>query len=150
MKKSILVCLAALALLSAAPGAAFAQGGREARRKEEVVAHLKKARSENRRVIIHFKEGYDVTGRVGELRERGFTFEPDSKDDADILKGAAILKGTEMVVGILYEDVAGVQHPSKVRKFFKGLRTGAIGVGAFFVIMPVYGVQALLGNLPDC
>jgi hypothetical protein len=46
--------------------------------------------------------------------------------------------------------VVGVQRPSKLRKFFKGLRTGVVGAGAFFIVMPIYGVQAMLGDLPEC
>jgi hypothetical protein len=95
-------------------------------------------------VEVKLKNGMNLLGRVGEIREKGFTFEPDNKADADALKGM------NMVAAVLYEDVASVQYPSKVRKFFKGLRMGAVGVGAFFIVMPIYGVQALLGNLPDC
>jgi hypothetical protein len=144
MRGTILSFLAALALLSAVPSAALAKGDKDERRREEVVARLKKARAENRRVIISLRKGYGLTGRVGEIRERGFTFEPDNKDDAELLKGAG------MVAAIFYEDVTGVRHPSKMREFFKGVRTGLVGTGAFFVVMPIYGVQALLGNLPGC
>lgn len=144
MRGTILSCLAALALLSALPSAALAKDGRDKWRKEEIVARLKKARAENRRVIIHFREGYDVTGRVGELRERGFTLEPDGKDSTELLKG------TDMTVGILYEDVDGVKHPSKMRKFLKGVRMGALSASAFVIVLPVYGVLALLGDLPEC
>lgn len=144
MRRAILTCLAALMLLSSTPCAAFAKDGKDAWRKDEIVARLKKARAENRRVVIHFREGYDVTGRVGELRERGFTFEPDGKDST------LLLNRTDMSVGILYEDVDGVQHPSKLRKFFKGVRMGALGVSAFFIVLPVYSIQALLGKRIEC
>lgn len=144
MRRTLISFLAALALLSAVPSAALAKGDKDERRREEVVARLKKARAENRRVIIRIKDSYHLTGRVGEIHERGFIFEPDDKDDADLLKGL------DMVAGIFYEDVTGVQHPSKMRKFFKGVRTGVIGAGAFFIVMPIYGVQALRGELPPC
>lgn len=145
MTKTILTCLAALALLSAAaPSSSLAEGGGDEARREKVVARLSKARAENRRVELKFKNKVTLTGRVGELRERGFTFEPDNAGDADALKGMG------MVAAVLYEDVASVRHPSKIRKFFNGLRTGVIGAGAFFIVMPVYGVQALLGDLPKC
>ena len=144
MKRCILTCLAALALLSAAPRAAFAKGVGDEPRREEVLARLKKAQAEHRRVEIKFNNKVKLVGRVGELREKGFTFEPDNKADADALKGM------HMVAAVLYEDVDAVQYPSKMKKFFKGVRTGFVGAGAFFVVMPVYGVQALLGNLPDC
>ena len=144
MRTTILSCLAALTLLSAAPSAALARDGKDERRREEVLARLRKARAENRRVIIRLKEGYGLTGRVGEIYEKGFTFEPDNKDDAELLNGS------NMVAGIFYENVMGVQHPSKMRKFFKGVRTGLVGAGAFFIVMPIYGVQALRGELPKC
>lgn len=144
MLKGILTCLAALVLLAAAPSGALAQGVDGAARDGKVLARLKRARDEDRRVIILLRDGVDITGRVGELRERGFTFEPDNGDDADVLKGMG------MVAGVLYEDVVGVRRPSKLKKFFRGLRIGVVGAGAFFIVMPVYGVQALLGNLPDC
>lgn len=144
MRKSILVCVAALALLSAVPRAALARGDGDEPDGEKVLARLQKAQAEKRRVEIKFKNRVSLVGRVGELREKGFTFEPDNKADADALKGM------NMVAAVLYEDVASVQYPSKMRKFFKGLRTGVIGAGAFFVVMPIYGVQGLLGNLPSC
>jgi hypothetical protein len=145
MKKSILTCLAALALLSAAaPSAALGQSGRDARRKEEVITHLTKARSENRRVIIRFKDGADVTGRVGELRERGFSFEPDGlSPELRRLNAAAV---------ILYENVASVQHPSKVRSFFKKVGYGLELAGAYAVVAPLDGVTLLLfgSTIPGC
>ena len=141
MRRSILTCLAALVLLATA---AANVRGQNATGVEGVAARVRKARDENRRVIIKFKNGVYVTGRVGETRERGFTFEPDSRDEADVLKGMG------MVAAVLYEDVAAVERPSKLKKFFRGVRMAFIGAGAFFIVMPVYGVQALLGDLPEC
>jgi hypothetical protein len=145
MKKSIMTCMAALALLSAAavPSAALGQSARDARRKEEVIRHLKKARSENRRVTIRFKSGADVTGLVGELRERGLTFEPDGLGPELRRQNAAAV--------ILYEDVASVQHPSKVRSFFKKVGYGLALGGAFVVVAPLYGLALLIGGgIPSC
>ena len=144
MRKAILSCLAALALLTAVPTATLAKDDKDEHRREEVLARLKKARAENRRVIIHLKRGYGLTGRGGEIYEKGFTFEPDNKNDAELLKGS------DMVAGIFYDDVKGVEHPSKLRKFFKGVGIGLVGTGAFFIIMPVYAIQALRGDLPSC
>ncbi|MFL6256609.1 MAG: hypothetical protein ACJ74T_16510 [Pyrinomonadaceae bacterium] len=156
MKKSIVVCLTALALLSASsPAATLARGAGDAQLREEVVARVNKAHAENRRVQVKFKKEFawfkeevTLTGRVGEVREKGFTFEPDDKDYV------AFLKGKGMVAAVLYDDVASVRYPSKVKKFFKdvgkGVGIGAMGVGAFFVVMPIYGVLALLGELPSC
>jgi hypothetical protein len=147
MRRSILTCLAALALLAmAAPSGALARGGQAGGQvtlpDTEVVARLRDARTKNRRVEVKFKNTVTLTGRVGEVRERGFTFEADNRDDADVLKG--------MVAAVLYDDVASVHYPSKLKKFFRGVRTGLVGTGAFFVVMPIYGVQALLGDLPSC
>lgn len=156
MRGSTFACLATLALLwAAAPSAALAKGGGKGQTREEVVARVKKAQAERRRVRVTlrkefswFKEEVTLTGRVGEVREKGFTFEPDDKDDV------AFLKGKGMVAAVLYDDVTSVQYRSKVKEFFKdlgkGVGVGAMGVGAFFVVMPVYGVQALLGDLPSC
>src|SRR4051812_37149341 len=116
MTKEIISMVAALVLLAAAPSAALGQSARDARRREEVVTHLKKARSENRRVILRFKNGADVAGRVGELREKGFTFEPDKEEDANDLQSMGA------TAAIFYEEIKSVEHPSKVRKFFKGVR----------------------------
>jgi hypothetical protein len=144
MKKSILVCLAALALLSGAPSGALAKGGGDEHGREKVVAHLKKALAENRRVEVNLKNGVHLLGRVGEVREKGFTFEPDNKADADAMKGMG------MVAAVLYEDVGSVRYPSKVRKFFKGIGIGFEIAGMAVAFVPVYGVLALLGELPEC
>ena len=150
MRKSILVCLAALALLSAAPRAALAKGAGDVQGREEVVARVKKAQAERRSVRVRFrkefswfKEEYTVTGKVGEVRENVFIFVPDDKDSAAAWK----VTGKDAV---RYEDVVSVRYPSKVKKFFRGVGLGAAGAGAFFVVMPMYGVLALLGELPSC
>ncbi|HEX8720483.1 MAG TPA: hypothetical protein VF736_07635 [Pyrinomonadaceae bacterium] len=152
MSKAILTCLAALALLlSAAVRAGLAKGDGGGQPREEVVARVRKAQAERRRVRVTFKKEFSwfkeevtLTGRVGEARERGFTFEPDDKDDV------AFLKGKGMVAAVLYDDVASVRYPSKMKKFLRGVGIGAMGVGAFFIVMPVYAVEALLGELPSC
>ena len=151
MRKSILVCLAALALLAAAPRAALAKGDRGGQPREEVVARVRKAQAERRRVRVTFKKEFGwfkeevtLTGRVGEARERGFTFEPDDRDDV------AFLKGQGLVAAVLYDDVASVRYPSKMKKFLRGVGIGVLGAGAFFIVMPAYGVLALLGELPSC
>jgi hypothetical protein len=144
VSKSILTCLAALALLSAVRPAALAQGGREVARNAKLVARLEKARAENRRVEVKFKDGVNVLGRVGEVRERGFTIEPDNEADAYDLRGRGL------VAAVLYEEVETVQYPSKVRKFFKGVGKGFAIAGMSVAFLPTYGVLALLGELPSC
>jgi hypothetical protein len=149
MRKSILACVAALALLSAvAPSAARAQGGGEGEQAKhahaEVVARVKNARAKNRRVTIKFKDGADVTGRVGEVRERGFTFEPDGLGPELRRQNAAAV--------ILYENVASVRHPSQVKNFFKKVGYGVGLAGAFVVVAPLNGVTLLLfgSTIPGC
>jgi len=144
MRKSILVCLAALALLSATPAAARAEGGAEVARNAKLMARLQKARAENRRVEVKMKDGVNLLGRVGEVRERGFTFEPDNREDAYALRGRGL------VAAVLYEEVDTVQYPSKVRKFFKGVGKGFAIAGMSVAFLPTYGVLALLGDLPSC
>jgi hypothetical protein len=142
MKKSILACVTALALLwTVAPSAARAQGDAGENRREEVAARVQDARAKNRRVTIKFKDGASVTGRVGEVRERGFTFEPDGSGPELRRQDAAAL--------ILYENVASVRHPSKVKSFFKKAGYGLGLAGAFVVVAPLYGAAFLLtGNVP--
>jgi hypothetical protein len=149
MRKSILTCLAALVLLAtAAPSGALARGGQEGGQvtlpDTKVVARLKDARTKNRRVTVKFKDGASVTGRVGELRERGFTFEPDGLGPELRRQNAAAV--------IFYGDVASVQHPSKVRSFFKKAGYGLGMAGAFAVVAPINGVTLLLfgSTIPGC
>jgi hypothetical protein len=149
MRRSLLTCLAALALLSAvAPSAALAQGveeGKQARPPDaKVAARVKDARMKNRRVTVKFKDGASVTGRVGELRERGFTFEPDGLGTELRRQNAAAI--------ILYGDVASVRHPSKVRSFFKKVGYGVALGGAYAIVAPLNGVAILLGgsSIPGC
>lgn len=148
MKKSIITCLALLALLWAAPAPSLARGGQEGERLTprgaEVLARLRGARAKGRRVTVKFKDGADVTGRVGELRERGFTFEPDGLGPELRRQNAAAV--------ILYENVASVRHPSKVKGFFKKVGYGLGLAGAFAVVAPLNGVAILLGgsSIPGC
>lgn len=149
MKKHILTCLVTLALLSAAaPSVALARGGQEGGQvmlpDTKVVARLKDARDSNRRVTVKFRDGARVTGRVGELRERGFTFEPDGLGSELRRQNAAAV--------IFYGDVASVRHPSKVRSFFKKVGYGLGVAGAFAVVAPINGVAILLGgsSIPGC
>jgi len=144
MKKGILVCLAALALLSAAAVAGRAQENANEARRARVLTRLKDARATGRRVTINFKDGARVTGRVGELRERGLTFEPDGlSPELRRLNSAAV---------ILYADVASVEHPSKVRSFFKKVGYGLALGGAYAIVEPLNGVAILLGgsSIPGC
>lgn len=148
MKKSIITCLTVLALLWAAPAPSLARGGQEGERLTprgaEVLARLRGARAKGRRVTVKFKDGADVTGRVGELRERGFTFEPDGLGPELRRQNAAAV--------ILYENVASVRHPSKVKGFFKKVGYGLGLAGAFAVMAPLNGVAILLGgsSIPGC
>jgi hypothetical protein len=149
MKRHILTCLSALMLLTAAaPSGALAQSGQEGGQvmlpDTKVVARVKDARTKNRRVTVKFKDGASVTGRVGELRERGFTFEPDGLGPELRRQNAAAV--------ILYENVSSVRHPSKVRSFFKKVGYGVALGGAYAVVAPLNGVAILLGgsSIPGC
>jgi hypothetical protein len=145
MRKNILVCVAVLALLSAAsPTASLAQGGAGESRRAEVLARLQDAKAKARRVEIKFKSGALIVGKVGELRERGFTFEPDGLSEELRRQNAAAV--------ILYEELSSVQYPSKVRRFFKKVGYGLAVGGAYALIMPLNGVAILLGgsSIPGC
>jgi hypothetical protein len=147
--KSIIICLAALVLpAAAAPSGAMARGGQESggvtSPDTKIVARVKDARDKNRRVTVKLKDGASVTGRVGEMRERGFTFEPDGLSPELRRQNASAV--------ILYEDVASVRHPSKVRSFFKKVGYGVALGGAYAVVAPINGVAILLGgsSIPGC
>jgi hypothetical protein len=147
--KSIFTCLAALVLLATAtPSGALARGGQEGGQvtphDTKVAARVKDAREKNRRVTVRFKDGASVTGRVGELRERGFTFEPDGLSPE--------LKRQNAAAVIYYGDVASVRHPSKVRSFFKKVGYGLAVGGAYAVVGPMNGVTLLLfgSTIPGC
>jgi hypothetical protein len=145
MKKAFLSCLTAFALLSAAmPCAARAQEERNVADKDALVARLKDARAKDRRVTIKFKNGASVSGKVGELREKGFTFSPDGVDNEYVLRKQNAL------AGIFYEDITAVKHPSKVKKFFKNIGFGFLMAGAAVIIIPVIAVDEILGRKPDC
>ena len=147
--RSFLTGLAALVLLAAAaPSGALARGGQEGGRvtppDTKIVARVKDARDKHRRVTVKLKDGASVTGRVGEMRERGFTFEPDGLSPE--------LRRQNTAAVILYEDVASVRHPSKVRSFFKKVGYGVALGGAYAVVGPMNGVTLLLfgSTIPGC
>jgi hypothetical protein len=147
--KRILTSLAAVVLLAtAAPSGASARGAQEGEQdapaSAKVAARVKDARAKNRRVTVRFKDGASVTGRVGELRERGFTFEPDGLGPELRRQNAAAV--------IFYGDVDSVRRPSKVRSFFKKVGYGLAVGGAFAVVAPINGVAILLGGsgIPGC
>jgi hypothetical protein len=130
-------------LAAATPSGALARGGGdEAGREKKFIARLHKARAENRRVEVNLRNGVNLRGRVGEVRERGFTFEPDNQDDADALRGM------NMVAAVLYDDVDSVRYPSKMRKFFKGFGKGFATAGMAVAFLPAAGVLTLLGHPP--
>ena len=43
-----------------------------------------------------------------------------------------------------------MEHPSKVKGFLKKVGYGFVLGGAAVIILPVYGVAAMLGQLPSC
>lgn len=145
MRRTILSCLATLAILTAAaPGLAAGDGSRRQLTPEEVAALVKNAKEKGRRVTVRFKNGSRFGGTVDEVRERGFTIVPYN------FAARMSLKAQGEAVAIFYEDVASVERESKVKVFFRRVGEGfAIG-GLTVAIMPVFMVAAVLGKLPDC
>jgi hypothetical protein len=146
MRRTILSCLAAFAILTAAvPGRAAA--GDNSRRQltpDEVAALVKSAKEKGRRVTVRFKNGSRFSGTVDEVRERGFTVIPYN------FAARMSLKSQDAAAAVLYEDVASVEREPKVKRFFRKVGEGFALGGLTVVILPVFMVAAVLGKVPDC
>jgi hypothetical protein len=145
MRRTILSCLTALAILAAAvPGLAADDNSRRQLTPDEVAALVKNAKEKGRRVTVRFKNGSRFSGLVDEVRERGFTIVPYN------FAARMSLKAQGEAAAIFYEDVASFERESKVKVFFRRVGEGfAIG-GVTVALMPVFMVAAVLGKVPDC
>jgi hypothetical protein len=145
MRRTILSCLAALAILTAAaPGRAAGKDSRRQLTPEEVAAQVKTAKEKGRRVTVRFKNGSRFSGTVDEVRERGFTVIPYN------FAARMSLKRQGEAAAIFYEDVASVERESKVKGFFRKVGEGFALGGLTVAILPVYMVAAVLGKAPSC
>ena len=145
MRRTILSCLAALVILTAAaPGLAAGEGSRRQLTPDEVAALVKSARDKGRRVTVRLKNGERVSGTVDEVRERGFTIVPYN------FAARLSLKRANAAAAVLYEDVASVEREPKVKRFFRKVGEGFALGGLGVIILPVYMVAAVLGKAPSC
>jgi hypothetical protein len=152
MKRRLISCLLAAAFLAAAsPEGAAAQGGTKP---EEVKARAAEAQSEGKVVVVKLRAGgrvlvgkkelpYEIRrgdsfgGRIREVREKDFTLvESDGR--------------TEIASVISYDDVLSVYHPSRFKKALKIVGRTSLGVSLMPVLLPLYGILALTGQLPSC
>jgi hypothetical protein len=145
MRRTILSCLAALAILTAAvPGLAAGEGSRRQLTPDEVAALVKSVRDKGRQVTIRLKNGARVNGTVDEVRERGFTIIPYN------FAARMSLKRENAAAAIFYDDVASVEREPKVKRFFRKVGEGFALGGLTVTILPVFMVAAVLGKLPSC
>jgi hypothetical protein len=145
MRRTILSCLAALVILTAAaPGLAAGDNSRRQLTPDEVASLVKSAKEKGRRVTVRFKNGSRFSGTVDEVRERGFTVIPYN------FAARMSLKSQGAAAAILYEDVASVEREPKVKHFFRKMGEGFALGGLTVVILPVYMVAIVLGKAPSC
>lgn len=84
-----------------------------------------------------FSENANLSGRVKELRDKDFVLAE---------KGGH----TEITAVISYDDVLNIKHLSGFEKTFKGVGRISLGLIAIPVVLPLYGIMAMLGRLPEC
>lgn len=152
MKLRLISCLIASALLSAAaPAGSAAQGDLKV---EEMKARAAEAQAEGKTVVVklreeahvvvggrevpyHIKRGESFDGKIKEAREKDFTLvESDGR--------------TEIAAVIGYNDVLSVEHPSRFKRALKGVGRTSLGGALLPVLLPLYGILALTGQLPSC
>ncbi|MFL6228021.1 MAG: hypothetical protein ACJ741_04485 [Pyrinomonadaceae bacterium] len=152
MKRRLIACLVATAVLSAAAPAGVAAQGEP--KVEEVKARAAKAQAEGKTVVVklregakvfvggkevpyHFKRGESFDGRIREARDKDFTLvESDGR--------------TEIATVISYDDVLSVEHPPRFKRALKVVGRTSLGVTLLPVLLPLYGILALTGQLPSC
>jgi hypothetical protein len=145
MRRTILSCLTALLILTAAaPGLAAVDNSRRQLTPDEVAAQVKSAKEKGRHVTVRFKNGARINGTVDEVRERGFTIVPYN------FAARMSLKRENAAAAIFYEDVASVEREPKVKRFFRKVGEGFALGGLAVTILPVYMVAAILGKAPSC
>jgi hypothetical protein len=85
-----------------------------------------------------FHANVSLGGKITEIRDETFTLTSGQagKDQVDTI--------------ISYDDVLIIKHLSGFGKAMKGAGRVFGGIGAGAVVLPVYGILALLGKLPDC
>ncbi|MFL6208151.1 MAG: hypothetical protein ACJ74W_04835 [Pyrinomonadaceae bacterium] len=153
MKQKVTSLLIIIALL-AAPLTAIA-AGRPTQTVAETKARAAEAQAKAKEVVVKVRAGTKIlvgkkefpfeflksaslSGRVTELREQDFTFAQTGDHNS------------EVITAISYADVLSIKHESGFRKALKNVGKYSLGGVEIPVFLPLFGVLALLGRLPDC
>lgn len=92
----------------------------------------------NKALSFEFIHRASLSGRIKEIRETDFTF-----SDTNARTG-------EVTAIISYSDVLSIKRPSGFEKALKSVGRFSLGVLAIPVVLPLYGLLALMGELPTC
>lgn len=87
---------------------------------------------------FEFIRSASLSGRIKELRDKDFTFSDSSDRMGDV------------TTVISYTDVVSIKRPSGFEKALKSVGRYSLGVVAIPVVLPLYGLLALIGELPAC
>jgi hypothetical protein len=87
---------------------------------------------------FEFTDSARLSGKVTEWREKDFTFA-----ESGSRKG-------EVTAVISYADVLSIKRLSGFDKILKNVGKVSLGIMAIPVILPLYGILAMLGQLPEC
>ena len=148
--KSLLIIMALLA--SPLTAGAAGQAGMTV---DEVKGRAAEAQAKGKEVVIKVRPGTTIlvgnkafpfefihsaslSGRVKEMRENDFTF---SSTDSHTGEVTAVIS---------YADVLSIKHPSGFAKALKNIGKYSLLGMAIPVILPLYGIMALIGQLPKC
>ncbi len=87
---------------------------------------------------FEFIRSASLSGRVKEIREKDFTFSSTSA------------KTGELIAVISYADVLSIKRISGFEKALKNVGKYSLRVLEIPAVLPLYGILALLGQLPEC
>ena len=87
---------------------------------------------------FEFLRSGSLRGRITELRAQDFIF--TEKDDHK----------SEFTSILKYADVLSIKHESGFKRTLHSVGRYSLGVGAIPIFLPLYGVLAVLGRLPEC
>ena len=87
---------------------------------------------------FEFASSASLSGKVIEWRENDFTFAETGG------------RNGQVTAVISYADVSRIKHLSGFDKILKNVGKVSLGVMAIPVVLPLYGIMAMLGRLPGC
>jgi hypothetical protein len=85
-----------------------------------------------------FSRNESLGGKIKEMREKDFTL-ISGKSGQD-----------EFAMVISYDDVLSIRHRSAFEKVLRGVGRFSLGVAGGAIVIPVYGILALLAREPEC